>query len=133
MICVFSCIQGVCRMQTNILHLHYSHKYFILKLSFLVWNKYLKKQDTAKDTIYKIQILSLFLGHYTFSVSLRSDSYLGMDYMEDIKLDVQEAREAVTDHPQWEFEDDEEEEGSKDEDSDEEFATDDEFDEDDED
>ena len=56
-----------------------------------------------------------------------------MDYMEDIKLDVQEAREAVTDHPQWEFEDDEEEEGSKDEDSDEEFATDDEFDEDDED
>ena len=59
---------------------------------------------------------------------VRSDSYLGMDYMEDIKLDVQEAREAVTEHPQWDFEIDDDEEASKDEDSADEFATDDEFD-----
>ena len=59
---------------------------------------------------------------------VKSDSYLAMDYQEDIKLDVKEAKAPVTEHPQWEFEDDEDEE-SKDEDSDEEFATDDEFDE----
>lgn len=64
---------------------------------------------------------------------LRSDSYLGMDFQEDIKLDVQEARAAPTEHPQWEFEDDDEEEDSKDEDSDDEFATDDDYDDDEED
>ena len=58
-------------------------------------------------------------------VCVRSDSYLGIDHQEDIKLDVQEAREAVTEHPQWEFEDDDEEEGSKEEDTDDEYATDD--------
>ena len=39
-----------------------------------------------------------------YIVVRRSDSYLGVDLMEDIKLDVQEAREARTDHPQWDFE-----------------------------
>ena len=77
----------------------------------------------------------MHLGHYTFAVSVRSDSYLGVDCHDDIKLDVQKAREAPTEHPQWEFEDDDdEEENSKDdEDSDGEFATDDEYEEDDED
>ena len=70
-------------------------------------------------------------GHYNFTVCVRSDSYLGADMLEDIKLDVHEAREAPTEHPQWEFEDDDDEEGSRDEDSDDEFATDDEFDDDD--
>ena len=28
----------------------------------------------------------------------------GVDLMDDIRLDVQEAREAPTAHPQWEFE-----------------------------
>jgi len=70
-------------------------------------------------------------GHYSFSVCVRSDSYLGVDVQEDIKLEVCEAKEAVTEHPQWEFEDDEEESESKDEDSDEEYATDDDYDEDD--
>lgn len=55
---------------------------------------------------------------------VRSDSYLGVDVQEDIKLEVCEAREAPTEHPQWEFEDDEDEEDSKEEDSDDEFATD---------
>ena len=32
---------------------------------------------------------------------------------EDIKLDVQHAREAPTEHPQWEFEDEDEEDNSK--------------------
>jgi len=70
-------------------------------------------------------------GHYSFSVCVRSDSYLGVDVQEDIKLEVCEAKEAPTEHPQWEFEDDEEETESKDEDSDEEYATDDDYDEDD--
>ena len=69
-------------------------------------------------------------GHYSFTVCVRSDSYLGMDLQEDIKLEVCEAKEAPTEHPQWEFEDDEEESESKDEESDEEFATDDDYDED---
>ena len=78
-----------------------------------------------------INALPFRAGHYNFTVCVRSDSYLGADMLEDIKLDVQEAREAPTEHPQWEFEDDDDEEGSKDEDSDDEFATDDEFDDDD--
>jgi len=69
-------------------------------------------------------------GHYTFTVCVRSDSYLGVDLMEDIKLDVQEAREARTDHPQWDFEADEDEEDGKDESEESEYATDDDFDED---
>ena len=42
-------------------------------------------------------------GIYNFTVCVRSDSYLGTDLMEDIKLDVQKAREAPTEHKQWEF------------------------------
>jgi len=71
-------------------------------------------------------------GHYTFNVTVRSDSYLGLDVNEDIKLEVCEAKEAVTEHPQWEFEDDEEESDSKEggDSDDDEFATDDDYDED---
>ena len=43
-------------------------------------------------------------GHYGFTVMIKSDSYIGVDLMDDIKLDVKEAREAPVDHPQWEFE-----------------------------
>ncbi|CAH2020153.1 unnamed protein product, partial [Acanthoscelides obtectus] len=48
-------------------------------------------------------------GIYTFTVCLRSDSYLGFDQQKDIKLDVKEPPPEVTEHPQWEFEDSEEE------------------------
>jgi len=70
-------------------------------------------------------------GHYSFTVCLKSDSYLGVDVQEEIKLEVAEARQPIEEHPQWEFEDDEEEEDSKEEESDDEFATDSEADEDD--
>ncbi|KAL0266447.1 UNVERIFIED_CONTAM: hypothetical protein PYX00_008980 [Menopon gallinae] len=40
-------------------------------------------------------------GLYTFTVCLRSDSYLGADQMHDIKLDVKEAPEVPIEHPQW--------------------------------
>lgn len=70
-------------------------------------------------------------GHYSYTVNVKSDSYLGLDVQEDIKLDVQEAREALTDHPQWEFEDEDEEQNSKGEESDDDYATDDDYDEDD--
>jgi len=71
-------------------------------------------------------------GHYTFNVTVRSDSYLGLDVNEDIKLEVCEAKEAVTEHPQWEFEDEDEESDSKEggDSDDDEFATDDDYDED---
>ncbi|XP_069688937.1 translocation protein SEC63 homolog isoform X2 [Periplaneta americana] len=49
-------------------------------------------------------------GVYTFTVCLRSDSYLGFDQTHDIKLDVKEAPEVPTEHPQWDMLDDEEEE-----------------------
>ena len=42
-------------------------------------------------------------GIYNFTVCVRSDSFLGTDLMEDIKLDVQKAWEAPTEHKQWEF------------------------------
>ncbi|MCL4123746.1 UNVERIFIED_CONTAM: hypothetical protein GTU68_058152 [Idotea baltica] len=41
-------------------------------------------------------------GLYSFQVCIRSDSYLGFDVSQDIKLDVKEAREIPTAHPQWE-------------------------------
>lgn len=38
---------------------------------------------------------------------LFSDSYLGMDQQQDIKLDVHEAPVVPTDHPQWDISDSE--------------------------
>merc|ERR1711915_51546 len=69
-------------------------------------------------------------GIYNFTVCVRSDSYLGTDLMEDIKLDVQKAREALTEHKQWEFSDDEEDDDGKDASEESEFAEDSEFEED---
>ncbi|XP_066591579.1 translocation protein SEC63 homolog [Prorops nasuta] len=46
-------------------------------------------------------------GLYSFTVCLRSDSYLGFDQAQDIKLDVKEAPEIPTEHPQWEISDEE--------------------------
>ncbi|XP_075232582.1 translocation protein Sec63 isoform X3 [Lycorma delicatula] len=48
-------------------------------------------------------------GVYTFTVCLRSDSYLGFDQTHDIKLDVKEAPEVPTEHPQWDMSEEEEE------------------------
>ncbi|XP_043260780.1 translocation protein SEC63 homolog isoform X1 [Colletes gigas] len=46
-------------------------------------------------------------GVYTFTVCLRSDSYLGFDQAQNIKLDVKEAPEMPTEHPQWDISDEE--------------------------
>merc|ERR1711862_35996 len=40
-------------------------------------------------------------GHYTFTVNVKSDSYLGVDVTQDIKLDVHEARDIPDSHVQW--------------------------------
>jgi len=70
-------------------------------------------------------------GIYNFTVCVRSDSYLGVDLLEDIKLDVQKAWEAPKEHKQWEFTDDEEDDENKKDDSEEsEYAEDSEFEED---
>merc|ERR1711915_1045880 len=70
-------------------------------------------------------------GIYNFTVCVRSDSYLGVDLPEDIKLDVQKAWEAPKEHKQWEFTDDEEDDENKKDDSEEsEYAEDSEFEED---
>ncbi|PNF30988.1 Translocation protein SEC63-like protein [Cryptotermes secundus] len=63
-------------------------------------------------------------GVYTFTVCLRSDSYLGFDQTHDIKLDVKEAPEVPTAHPQWDMLDDEEEEPEADGSDVSEFTTD---------
>lgn len=42
-------------------------------------------------------------GIYTFTVCLRSDSYVGMDQQLDLKLDVKEAAAIPTEHPQWDI------------------------------
>merc|ERR1719245_2526108 len=70
-------------------------------------------------------------GIYNFTVCVRSDSYLGTDLLEDIKLDVQKAWEAPKEHKQWDFSDDEEDDDNKKDDSEEsEYAEDSEFEED---
>lgn len=46
-------------------------------------------------------------GIYTFTVCLRSDSYLGMDQQQELKLDVQKAPAPTTEHPQWDISDSE--------------------------
>merc|ERR1712240_650019 len=66
-------------------------------------------------------------GHYNFTVCVRSDSYLGVDLMDDIRLDVQEAREAPTAHPQWEFEDESGDDEGKEASEESEYATDDDY------
>jgi len=48
-------------------------------------------------------------GYYTFTVCLRSDSYMGMDQQQELKLDVKEAAAIPTEHPQWEISDSESE------------------------
>lgn len=68
-------------------------------------------------------------GIYTYQVCLRSDSYLGLDQSQDIKLDVKEAREIPTEHPQWQEcssdeEDDDENDVGKDDGEDSEYTTD---------
>ncbi|VVC92869.1 unnamed protein product [Leptidea sinapis] len=40
-------------------------------------------------------------GLYTLACCLRSDSYIGMDQQQDVKLDVKEAAAVPSEHPQW--------------------------------
>ncbi|VVC33388.1 Hypothetical protein CINCED_3A013928 [Cinara cedri] len=64
-------------------------------------------------------------GVYIFAVCLRSDSYFGFDQMHDIKLDVKEAPEPLTEHPQWDISDEEDDPKEDDKQSDiSEFTTD---------
>ncbi|CAF4333576.1 unnamed protein product, partial [Rotaria sordida] len=60
-------------------------------------------------------------GHYLYSVILRSDSYLDVDVMENLSLDVQAAKEVVDNHPQWDFSENDERINNKVEDN--EFTT----------
>ncbi|XP_045764249.1 translocation protein SEC63 homolog [Maniola jurtina] len=44
-------------------------------------------------------------GLYTFACCLRSDSYIGMDQQQDMKIDVKEAAAVPAEHPQWDLSD----------------------------
>ncbi|XP_077443722.1 translocation protein SEC63 homolog [Stigmatopora argus] len=48
-------------------------------------------------------------GNYQYSVILRSDSYLGLDQIKALKLEVHEAKAVLDNHPQWDIPDTEEE------------------------
>uniref|UniRef100_H2MQ10 Translocation protein SEC63 homolog n=1 Tax=Oryzias latipes TaxID=8090 RepID=H2MQ10_ORYLA len=48
-------------------------------------------------------------GNYQYSVILRSDSYLGLDQIKPLKLEVHEAKAMLDNHPQWDIPDTEEE------------------------
>jgi len=66
-------------------------------------------------------------GLFTYTIVLRSDSYLDFDVSQNIKLEVLPAKK-VEEHPQWNFTDDEEvKEGHNDE-NDDEYDTESEFD-----
>ncbi|XP_060516867.1 translocation protein SEC63 homolog [Cylas formicarius] len=62
-----------------------------------------------KETIHLKFTAPLWPCVCTFTVCLRSDSYIGFDQQKDFTLDVKQAPAAITAHPQWEFEDSEEE------------------------
>lgn len=49
-------------------------------------------------------------GNYQYSVILRSDSYMGLDQIKPLKLEVHEAKAMLDNHPQWDIPDTEEEE-----------------------
>lgn len=66
----------------------------------------------------------IWTGVYTVTVCLRSDSYIGFNQQKDIKLDIKEAPAEITEHPQWEFEDSEEEGPAEDEAHESEYTTD---------
>ena len=55
-------------------------------------------------------------GRYSYTVCLRSDSYLDCSRQVDLKLDVKEAKPIEEDHPQWNISDDENSEGNDSED-----------------
>ncbi|CAF1011511.1 unnamed protein product [Brachionus calyciflorus] len=61
-------------------------------------------------------------GNYTYSVVLRSDSYLDFDIIQNIKLDVQQAKK-IEEHPQWNFTDEETNKNGDEDDVDDEYAT----------
>lgn len=63
-------------------------------------------------------------GVFTFTVCLRSDSYMGMDQQLDLKLDVKEAPAVPTEHPQWDISESEEEHQEHNENNESEFTTD---------
>ncbi|TNN71634.1 Translocation protein SEC63 [Liparis tanakae] len=48
-------------------------------------------------------------GNYQYSIILRSDSYLGLDQIRPLKLEVHEAKAMLDNHPQWDIPDTEEE------------------------
>jgi len=62
---------------------------------------------------------------YTFTVCLRSDSYVGFDQQRELKLDVKAAPPETTEHPQWEFGNSEEEEADEEDGHESEYTTDD--------
>ena len=59
---------------------------------------------------------------YTYSVILRSDSYLDFDIIQNIKLDVHEAKK-IEEHPQWNFTDEETNKNGEEDEVDDEYAT----------
>ncbi|KAK9531664.1 hypothetical protein VZT92_011074 [Zoarces viviparus] len=48
-------------------------------------------------------------GNYQYSIILRSDSFLGLDQIRPLKLEVHEAKAMLDNHPQWDIPDTEEE------------------------
>lgn len=60
-------------------------------------------------------------GLYTYTLILRSDSYLDFDVIKNLKLDVKKAQD-IEEHPQWNFTD-EEDAKEEDKEDDDEYAT----------
>uniref|UniRef100_A0AAY5EX30 J domain-containing protein n=1 Tax=Electrophorus electricus TaxID=8005 RepID=A0AAY5EX30_ELEEL len=55
------------------------------------------------------------MGNYQYSVILRSDSYMGLDQIKPLKLEVHEAKAILDNHPQWDIPETEEEDEDQEE------------------
>ncbi|XP_030850801.1 translocation protein SEC63 homolog [Strongylocentrotus purpuratus] len=70
--------------------------------------------DLKNKKEVQLQFRAPSKGNYQFSLCVRSDSYLDLDLIKSIKVDVKEAKKVEEHHPQWDISDDEKEDDAED-------------------
>ncbi|XP_071485151.1 translocation protein SEC63 homolog [Diadema antillarum] len=70
--------------------------------------------DLKVEKEVQLQFRAPAKGSYHFSLCVRSDSYLDLDLIKTIKVDVKEAKKIEENHPQWDISDDDKEDEAED-------------------